>query len=182
MKHRLYEGWIVARDELSPDQEKELSIHLESCPQCNDFAQAEQMVERTFSSVQMVEPLPGFTQRWRARLDQKRIKAHRSQTSLLLGLLSIGTVVLFMPIVLQLLSVLISPENLLFDYAKGTVEWLAWFELIGQFVMTFLNTLISTVPVYWWLSIAVFLAGMSLLWGISLQRLGFLQIKKGVKQ
>ena len=85
-----------------------------------------------------------------------------------------------MPLILQVILLLLSPEDLLFDYAKGAVEWLAWFEFIGEFSMTFINTLISTIPVGWWLSMAVLLAGVSTLWGLSLRRLGFLQIRKGV--
>jgi hypothetical protein len=85
-----------------------------------------------------------------------------------------------MPIVLQALILLISPEELLLGYAKGAIEWLAWLELLGEFVLTFVNTLISTVPVGWWLSIAVLLASMMTLSGLSLRRLGILQRKKGV--
>ena len=180
MKHRLYEGWIVARDDLSPDQERELHLHLENCDACSTFARAEQGLERAFSLVQMVEPTPGFAQRWKSSLNKKRESSHRRQTSLLIGSLSVGTTVLFMPIVLQVILVLISPEELLFDYAKGAIEWLAWFDLIGEFGLTFINTLISTVPVGWWLSIAVVMAGMTALSGLSLRRLGSLQKKKGV--
>ena len=180
MKHRLYEGWIIARDELSPDQERELHLHLEKCETCSVFAQAEQGLERKFSSVQMLKPMPGFTQRWKARVYEKRMNSHRRQTSLLLGLLSLGTTALFVPIVIQVFLVLISPEKLLSDYAKGAVEWLAWFEFIGEFSLTFINTLISTIPVGWWLSFAVVLAGVSAVWGLSLRRLGFLQSRKGV--
>ena len=180
MKHQLYEGWIIARDELSSDQERELHLHLEKCEACKAFAMADLVLERTFSSVQMVEPMPGFTHRWRAMANTKRASAHRRQTSIILGLLSFGTTVLVMPLILQVILVLLSPEDLLFDYAKGAVEWLAWFEFIGEFSMTFINTLISTIPVGWWLSIAVLLTGVSTLWGLSLRRLGFLQIRKGV--
>jgi len=180
MKHRLYKGWIIARDELSPDQERELHLHLEKCEACKAFAMAEQALDRTFSSVQMVKPMPGFTQRWRARVNEKRSKVHRRQTSLLLGLLSFGTTALLLPLVIQVILVLLSPEALLFDYAKGAVEWFAWFEFIGEILMTFINTLISTIPVGWWLSLAVVLAGVSTLWGLSLRRLGYLQRRKGV--
>jgi hypothetical protein len=180
MKHRLYKGWIVARGELSPDQERELHLHLETCEACRAFAQAEQAVEMTFSSIKMLEPTPGFTRRWKTRLDEKRTHAHRRQTSLLLGLLSFGTTALFFPIVLQVIILLISPEDMLLGYAKGTIEWLAWLELLGEFSLTFINTLISTIPVGWWLSIAVVLAGMITISGLSLRRLGLLQRKKGV--
>jgi hypothetical protein len=180
MKHRLYEGWIIARDELSPDQERELQLHLEKCADCKAFALAEQALERKFSSVQMLQPQPGFAQRWRARVQERQNVSHHRQTSLLLGLLSFGMIVMLMPLVLELILILISPEDLLFEYAKGAVEWLAWFEFIGGFVAKSIRTLISTIPVEGWLSIAVLLAGACTVWGFSLRRLGFLQKRKGV--
>ena len=180
MKHRLYEGWIIARDELSPDQERELHLHLEKCEACKAFMWADQALNRTFSSVQMVKPIPGFTQRWRALASTKTASAYRRQTSLILGLLSFGTIALVMPLSLQVILVLLSPEEFLLGYAKGAIEGLALLELIGEFCLTFINTLISTIPVGWWLSIAVVLVGMTTLSGLSLLRLGFLQRKKGV--
>ena len=174
MKHRLYEGWIMARDELTPDQKRDLEAHLKECAACKQVAEADMALERVFASVEMSKPKPGFAQRWKAKVGERRMIVQRRQTSMILGLLSFGATALFLPLLLQIILVLISPEYVLFDLAGVLVEWLAFLGLIGELVLTFLTTLVSTMPIVGWLFIMVFLVGVVLSWGYSLQRLGFI--------
>jgi len=174
MKHRLYEGWILARDELTPDQKRDLEAHLKECESCRQLAEADLEVGRAFTSVQMSEPMPGFVNRWKIRLSERRMRDHRRQTSLILGLLSFGAIALFLPLLIEAILVLISPEDLLFDLAYALIDWLAILSLIGELVLTFFSTLYSTVPVIFWLMAMVFIAGVVVLGGYSLQRLGYL--------
>ena len=178
MKHRLYEGWIMAGDELTPDQRSDLETHLQECEACSRLAEADRALEKALTLVQMSEPKPGFTQRWRARMDERRITAHRRQTSGVLVFLSFGATALLLPILLNALLVLISPEDVLFDLAGALVDWLSLLKLIGNFVTTSVSTLFSTIPLVWWMLMITILAGLGVLWGFSLQRLGYLPSKE----
>ena len=174
MKHRLYEGWIMARDELTPDQRRALEAHLKECEACHRLAEAEIALDQVFTSAKISEPMPGFVQRWKARVGERRMKVHRRQTSTILGLLSFGATALLLPLLLQTILVLISPEDLLFDLARALFDWLAFLGLIGELIVTFFSTLYSTMPVIFWLMIAMFFIGVVVLWGYALQRLGYL--------
>ncbi|OGO18594.1 MAG: hypothetical protein A2Z14_12060 [Chloroflexi bacterium RBG_16_48_8] len=174
MKHRLYEGWIMARDELTPDQRRDLEAHVKECMACTQLAETGMVLDRVFASSQMSEPMPGFAQRWKIRVGERRIKTHRRQVSMILGLLSFGATALFLPLILQTILIMISPEDILFHLAGVLVEWLSFLGFIGELVVTFFTTLYSTIPVVLWLMIMVVLVVMGVLWGYSLQRLGYL--------
>jgi hypothetical protein len=164
----------MARDELTPDQRRDLEAHLKECEACRSLAEAEMALDQVFTSAKMFEPIPGFVQRWKARVGERRMKVHRRQTSMILGLLSFGAMALLLPLLLQTILVLISPEDLLFDLTRALVDWLAFLGVAGELIVTFFTTLYSTMPVVLWLMITVFLTGMVVLWGYALQRLGYL--------
>jgi hypothetical protein len=174
MKHRLYEGWIMVRDELTSDQKRDLEAHLRVCEACKQLAEADTAMDRAFASVQMSEPVPGFALRWKVRMGERRMKAHRRQTSMILGVLSFGATALFVPLLLQTILALISPEDILFDLADVLVKWVSFLGLIGELVVTFFSTLYSTAPVALSFIIVVFVIGMGVIWGYSLKRLGYL--------
>jgi predicted anti-sigma-YlaC factor YlaD len=174
MKHRLYEGWIMARDELTPDQMRDLEAHLKECESCSRLAEAEKALEQVFTSVQMSEPMPGFAQRWKIRMGERRMSAHRRQTSWILGSLSVGATALFLPLLLETILVLVSPEDFLFDLAAALVDWLSLLDFVGDFVKTSVSTIFSTVPVALWLLVIVGVTGLGILCAFSLKRLGYL--------
>jgi hypothetical protein len=178
MKHRLYEGWIMAQDELTPDQRRDLEAHLEECEACRRLAEARIAVDQVLTPVKMTEPMPGFVLRWKARAGERRMRVHRRQTSTILGLLSFGAIALFLPLVLQTILVLISPEDLLFDLARALVDWISFLKLTGELIATFFSTLYSTMPVVFWLMIMGFAVGVVISWGYALLRLGYLPIRE----
>ena len=174
MKHQLYEGWIMARDELTSDQKQVLEAHLKDCESCRQLAEANMALDRIFSSVQMSEPLPGFANRWKARMGERQMRAHRRQTSLVLGILSFGVTALILPLMLETILVLISPEEILFNLAHALVDWLSFLNIVFEIAITSFKSLYSTAPFVLWLLIPLVLVGTGVLGGYSLQRLGYL--------
>jgi hypothetical protein len=174
MKHRLYEGWILARDELTADQKQDLEAHLKECESCKQLAKADKALEKVFTSVQMSEPFPGFVNRWKVRLDERQMKAHRRQTSLILGILSFGATALVLPLMLETILVLISPEEALFALSRALIDWLSLLNLMIEIAITSLKSLFSIVPFSLWLLIPIIIVGTAVLGGYSLQRLGYL--------
>ena len=168
----------MARDELTSDQRRDLEAHLQECESCSHLAKAERALESAFSSVKMSEPAPGFAQRWKIRLEERRSMAHRRQTTIILGLLSFGATALFLPLLVHMILVLISPEDLLFDLAKAFADWLSFLGTLGDIVVTFLRSLVSTIPILWVLPVLILLVGVILLSGFSLKQLGTLPSRK----
>jgi hypothetical protein len=164
----------MARDELTPDQRRDLEAHLKECEACKQLAEADNAVNRAFASAQMSEPIPGFAQRWKVRMSERRASAHRRQTSMILGVLSFGASALFLPLLIQTILVLISPEDILFDLAGVLIKWLSFLNVIGELIATSFTTLYLTVPIVLWLIIMAILVVMGVLWGYSLQQLGYL--------
>jgi len=178
MKHQLYEGWIMARDELTPHQRRDLEAHLKECAECEALAEKNMMLDRLMASLPMTEPISGFTQRWKIRLMEKRMKGHRRQTSMIMVILSLGAIAVLLPLLLQTILLMISPEEFLFDLADVLINWLSFLSTIGEVVLSFVKTLFSTIPMMGWLAIVIVIAalftGLAILWGYSLQRLGYL--------
>jgi hypothetical protein len=81
---------------------------------------------------------------------------------------------LFLPLLIQTILVLISPEDILFDLAGVLIKWLSFLNVIGELIATSFTTLYLTVPIVLWLIIMAILVVMGVLWGYSLQQLGYL--------
>jgi predicted anti-sigma-YlaC factor YlaD len=80
-------------NELDPAKVEELQAHLTECSACSQFYQAMQQVNRVLQKAVMVEPSPGFTQRFETRLAQHQLKQGRMWLGM--TILGITTVVLF---------------------------------------------------------------------------------------
>ena len=75
MKHLPYETWVFEDGPLSLGDAEELQNHLEICEHCSGLAAAMSEVTYHLTSAPTIAPAPGFTARWRARLETKRAKA-----------------------------------------------------------------------------------------------------------
>jgi len=80
-------------NELSPNEVNELQSHLAECPACTRFYQAMKQVEQVLNSAVMVEPSPGFTQRFEARLEQQQIRQGRMWLGM--TILAVSTLAMF---------------------------------------------------------------------------------------
>jgi hypothetical protein len=78
MNHQPFEDWLLSDEALDPEQETNLRQHLSGCPKCTDLSQALQSVEQEMVRAPQLSPAPGFTERWQARLVEKRAQKQRS--------------------------------------------------------------------------------------------------------
>ncbi len=170
MNHQPYEDWLFIQDGLSPEEEKELAAHLHQCEACKTLSTSWTEIEGMFAMEATVEPQPGFSQRWKERLQVSREAAHHRQTSLILFLLSSATAILALPLSLQVALIALSPEDILFDAIREAAHWLAWFGFLGDFATTFLGSVVETVPVLWWLVSFVVICALVVVWLISIYR------------
>lgn len=62
--------WID--DQLNQDQIQRIEAHVAVCPACRATLDAFQQVDRLFSSIPMMSPVPGFSARFQVRLAARR--------------------------------------------------------------------------------------------------------------
>jgi predicted anti-sigma-YlaC factor YlaD len=80
-------------NELGPVEVNELQSHLAECSACTRFYQAMKQVDHVLNNAVMVEPSPGFTQRFEARLEQKQIRQGRMWLGM--TILAVSTLAMF---------------------------------------------------------------------------------------
>jgi hypothetical protein len=171
MKHQPYEDWIFAQEVLDMDQSKELHVHLKLCERCNTLASALSDVETRLTSDELIGPAPGFTNRWRERLEKKKQVSHRRQTSVLLGGLSTGALILFVPLLIRWVLTALSPGEILSGFIQDTVNWFAIIGFTGDVTAGVIDGMVDTIPVGWWLTFALVPIALCSLWMFMMHRI-----------
>lgn len=166
MNHQPFESWLLDDQLLPPEQKRELDSHLRTCPHCTALAETGLALHNT----RMVSPAPGFTSRFQARLAARRIVERRSRLW--------GTIV-FTLAGLGLLTWMSAP--LTDRLAASPTEWLTLILSYAFFFITSLQAVTEVgfvlmrvvpgfVPPLLWMVMASALAGISLLWIVSIWR------------
>ncbi|PWH12375.1 MAG: hypothetical protein DDG60_13545 [Anaerolineae bacterium] len=88
MVHQPYEDWLLDDARLTPDQERDLRIHLRACPNCTALARA----NLALRAAPVITAPQGFASRFQDRLAaQRQTERKRSRIGMfLLGLVSLG--------------------------------------------------------------------------------------------
>ena len=86
MDHRPYEDWLLEDERLTPEQDRDLRIHLRNCPECSALARANMALR----SAPVTAPAEGFALRFQVRLAAER-KVQRRRS--LIGLFLMAVVV-----------------------------------------------------------------------------------------
>lgn len=79
MSHQLNESWIFEDVLLSDEQARALRMHIADCPECFALHQSWQGARSALRGVEVVAPAPGFSQRWRASLEDRRVSEQKRQ-------------------------------------------------------------------------------------------------------
>jgi predicted anti-sigma-YlaC factor YlaD len=112
MNHQPFETWLLAEETLPPEQSRALREHLQTCEACQGLERSWSDVAQIFQKPQLAAPVPGFTERWQARLAAERRKRQQRNAW---GMLAItGSIALGLLILLgaQSLALFQSPEQL----------------------------------------------------------------------
>jgi hypothetical protein len=171
MKHQPYENWIFTQEDLDMDQAKELRVHLKLCERCNALASALTDVETQFASDSLISPASGFTSRWRERLEKRKQVSHRRQTSILFGGLSVGALILFIPLLIRWFLTALSPGDLISGFVQDFVNWFAIIGFTGDVTVGVLDGMVDTIPVGWWFTFALVPVGLCSLWLFMMHRI-----------
>jgi len=166
MNHRPFEDWLLNEQHLTPAEKRDLDAHLRVCRQC--AALAETGLELRAS--RMVSPAPGFTARFQARLAARRIAERRRRLLGLIVLLVGGGGLLLWLAAPFLLVLFGSPARWLTVVIGYLLFFVSSARTLGEALFVFLRVVPGFIPAYAWMVIGSALAGLSLLWTVSLWR------------
>ena len=93
MGHQPFETWLLDEGELNGEQRRELAAHLTICPECLELQRRLTATSVLLRTAQIISPAPGFTQRWKENLAQRRELEYRQQTRRFFFTVFIGALV-----------------------------------------------------------------------------------------
>ena len=174
MNHQPFEEWLLNDKPITPEQKRELDVHLRTCSYCTALTET----GIALKSVRKASPQAGFATRFQARLAERKLAERRRR---------LWGSVLFTFGGLALLLWLFSPYLLTFLSAPAT--WISAVVQWGVFVITTIDALAQAGSVFvriipeflspfaWMVLLSAF-AGISLLWTVSIWR--FVRVPRGV--
>jgi len=151
VNHLPFEDWLLNDMPVTPEQQRDLDLHLRTCTYCSALAETGRML----STSKMAEPTSGFTARFQTRLAQQKVLERRRK---------LWGMVLFIFGGAALLMWAVSPY--LTSFLSSPATWIS--------VSVFPNVL----PPFAWLVLFSTIAGAGLLWSVSIWR--FVRTLQGV--
>ena len=166
MNHQPFEEWLLNDKNLTPSETRELDLHLRTCVYCTSLS----ATGLALRSAPVASPAAGFTMRFQQRLAAQKIAERRRKLWGMVILLVSGV---------SLIGWFTAPYLLAF--ASRPVEWVATGISYFLFIVTALRALTEVmtvllrmapdfVPPYIWMVLISTLAGLGLLWTISIWR------------
>jgi len=166
MNHQPFEEWLLNDKNLSPTETRELDLHLRTCVYCTSLS----ATGLALRSANVIRPAAGFTLRFQQRLATQKIAERRRKLWGMIILIVSG---------IGLVGWFTTPYLLAF--ANKPVEWVATGIGYFLFIVTALRALTEVmtvllsmapdfIPPYVWMVLISALAGLGLLWTISIWR------------
>ena len=163
MNHLPYKEWMLSEAPLSAEQDDALQEHLRACEACRQIEPAWMDVKALMQKTPAAEPLPGFSRRWRVRLEQHRLSKQRRLAWIILGIIAGIALVLSALFSLQVLQILDAPGNMILLVVSRLTDILSIYWSLGGIF----NSLSGYIPSVPWL-LMIFGMGMlsflSVLW------------------
>ena len=166
MNHRPFEDWLLNEQHLTSAEKQDLEAHLRGCKYCS--ALAETGVE--LRTVRKVSPAPGFTARFQQRLAAQRIAERRRKLWGLIVFLLGGLGLLFWLISPVLLALINSPGQWITILIGYLLFIVTSAETMADVLLVFLRVVPGFIPPYIWMVMISALAGLGLLWAVSIWR------------
>ena len=174
MNHQPFEDWLLNDKLIDPKQKLELDVHLRTCAYCSALAET----GKALGAVKMVSPAAGFTTRFQARLAMQRVADRRRR---LWGavLFTLGGLVMLMWLVgPYLVSFFASPATWITSLIEWGVFLITTLRAIAQASSVLFDVIPGFVPPFAWMVLISALAGVGLLWSVSIWR--FVRVPLGV--
>jgi hypothetical protein len=174
MNHQPFETWLLEERSTTPEQERELQLHLKTCKYCTALYETGVALQ----SKQMASPAPGFTDRFKKRLSAQHISERRHKLWGLIVLVLGAIALLFGLAGSTLLSIVNSPAEWLTLGIGYLLFIITSLQAFAEFGLVLLHVVPDFIPPLGWMVIVSAIAGLSLLWTVSIWR--FTRLPRGV--
>jgi hypothetical protein len=174
MNHQPFEDWLLNDKPITLEQKRELDIHVRTCAYCAALAET----GLALKSVKKASPQVGFTNRFQARLAERKLAEQRKR---LWGsvLFTVGGLVLLMWIVSPyLLSFVSAPATFIAALVQWGVFIVTTIDAVAQAGSVLLRIVPDFLSPFAWMVIISAIAGIGLLWSVSIWR--FVRVPRGV--
>ncbi len=157
MVHQHYEQWLLNDERLTPEQERDLRVHLRGCPNCAALARA----NLALRAAPVIAPPQGFALRFQERLAaQREMQRRRSVIGIiLLGLAGMGSLALVLLPFLPYLA--LGPEQLFTLWVSNLVYIAIVIRTVSAVGLTLLNVAGAFIPEYAWVGALALFFGLS---------------------
>lgn len=166
MNHQPFETWLLDDKVLNPTEKRELTSHLRECKNCSALAET----GLALRSSHVVAPAPGFTMRFQQKLAVQKAAEQRRRLWGLIVLILSGVGLLGWFLAPVLISIATSPVEWLISAAGLLLFVFTSLQAFGEIVTVIARMLPDFLPPYMWMVILSGLAGMGLLWAVSIWR------------
>ena len=167
MNHRPFEDWLLEDRPLSGREQRELQVHLHSCPSCAAIAES----NLALHSAHLTPAPTGFADRFNQRLARWRRRQRWYQVLGTLVLVIGGLTVLYTVAGTVVRQALRSPADWITAatvYLVFAVESLQVLNEVGRIVVRDLRGFVSPLS---WIVVSLGGVGLALAWAVSVRRL-----------
>ena len=173
MNHRPFEDWLLNDMPITPEQKRELDMHVRNCAYCTALVETG-MALRT---VKKASPQTGFTVRFEARLAARKAAERRRRSLGAILFTAGGFALLFWFGSPFLLSFFSAPAT----WISAIVSWIVFVVTtvlaLGQAGSVLLKVIPNFISPFTWMIVLSLVAGIGLLWTISIWR--FVRVPRG---
>lgn len=167
MNHQPFETWLLDDKVLTSTEKRELDSHLRTCKTCSALAET----GLALRSSRVIAPKPGFALRFQHKLAAQKLVEQRRRLWGLIVLILGGMGVLGWFLAPILISIASSPVEWLISAAGIFLFMFTSLQAFSEIVTVMLRMLPDFLPPYMWMVLLSGLAGMGLLWVVSIWRL-----------
>ncbi len=166
MKHQPFEDWLLNDKPISPEQKRELDMHIRTCAYCAALAET----GIALKSVKKASPQTGFAARFQVRLTERKLAERRRRLWGAL-LFTFGGLVLLMWLASPYLAIFLSaPATWIAILVQWGVFIVTTIEALAQAGSVFLRIIPDFLSPFAWMVVLSAIAGVSLLWTVSIWR------------
>ncbi len=161
MGHQPFELWLLEENSLTVSQKHELAAHLSTCPECQKLHISLAAATGLVATAPLVSPSPGFTDRWRVTLAQRRALQHKRQTRLFFLSTILGALVALGALIGVMTLANISLSDLVVSGARVVAGLL---NLAGDARFIIGSSLTGPLPIVIWILVSLGFCLLVFLW------------------
>lgn len=169
MNHQPYEIWILEEKELNEAEQVELSRHLAGCESCRHLQAGWSEASDALRTRPMAAPRVGFTSRWKASVNERRIREQQRQAWKLFLSCSGAAAVLLVFFVAYVLSAT-TPVEWVQAVVRAISSSVGLVSVFRDVTVTWLQYTPPVLNVVLWITLAVTLCAITLIWVFAMWR------------